>query len=78
MLRQVGLAIGVAVLVAVLGTPGDAHAVLDAFDRACSWPRPRGRWCARVAGDPRDPPPSPYAAPAGALAPIDLALAEEA
>jgi MFS family permease len=34
MLRQVGLAIGVAVLVAVLGTPGDAHAALDAVDRA--------------------------------------------
>src|SRR5882724_7710455 len=34
MLRQVGLAVGVAVLVAVLGTPGGAHAVLDAFDRA--------------------------------------------
>ena len=28
------LAIGVAVLVAVLGTPAGAHAVLDAFDRA--------------------------------------------
>jgi hypothetical protein len=34
MLRQVGLAIGVAVLVAVLGTSGGAHAVLDSFDRA--------------------------------------------
>jgi EmrB/QacA subfamily drug resistance transporter len=35
MLRQVGLAIGVAVLIAVLGTPRSAHEVLDAFDR--SW-----------------------------------------
>jgi EmrB/QacA subfamily drug resistance transporter len=34
MLRQVGLAIGVAILVAVLGTPSSTHAVLDAFDRA--------------------------------------------
>src|SRR6478735_5851599 len=34
MLRQVGLAIGVAVLVAVLGTPTGPHAVLDAFDHA--------------------------------------------
>jgi MFS family permease len=34
MLRQVGLAIGVAVLVAVLGTPSGAHALLDAFDHA--------------------------------------------
>ena len=35
MLRQVGLAIGVAILVAVLGTPHTRPAVLDAFDR--SW-----------------------------------------
>jgi EmrB/QacA subfamily drug resistance transporter len=34
MLRQVGLAIGVAVLVAVLGTPRGAHELLDAFDHA--------------------------------------------
>src|SRR5258707_2071968 len=34
MLRQVGLAVGVAILVALLGTPGGAHAVLDPFDRA--------------------------------------------
>jgi hypothetical protein len=34
MLRQVGLAVGVAVLVALLGTPAGAHAILDAFDRA--------------------------------------------
>jgi MFS family permease len=35
MLRQVGLAIGVAVLVAVLGTPTSAQGLLDGFDR--SW-----------------------------------------
>jgi EmrB/QacA subfamily drug resistance transporter len=35
MLRQVGLAVGVAVLIAVLGTPQTTAAVLDAFDR--SW-----------------------------------------
>jgi MFS family permease len=34
MLRQVGLAIGVAVLVAVLGKASGAHALLDAFDHA--------------------------------------------
>jgi hypothetical protein len=34
MLRQVGLTIGVAVLVAVLGTHTGAHALLDAFDHA--------------------------------------------
>jgi hypothetical protein len=34
MLRQVGLAIGVAILVALLGTPSGAHAVLDSFDHA--------------------------------------------
>jgi EmrB/QacA subfamily drug resistance transporter len=34
MLRQVGLAVGVAVLVAVLGTPTSAHGLLDAFDHA--------------------------------------------
>src|SRR6516225_1755558 len=35
MLRQVGLAIGVAILIAVLGTHSGPHAVLDAFDH--SW-----------------------------------------
>jgi hypothetical protein len=34
MLRQVGLAVGVAILIAVLGTPHGAHAVLDSFDLA--------------------------------------------
>jgi EmrB/QacA subfamily drug resistance transporter len=33
MLRQVGLAIGVAMLIAVLGAPRSTRAVLDAFDR---------------------------------------------
>jgi EmrB/QacA subfamily drug resistance transporter len=32
MLRQVGLAVGVAILVAVLGTPGSANAAVTAFD----------------------------------------------
>jgi hypothetical protein len=80
MLRQVGLAIGVAVLVAVLGTPGGAHALLDAFDHA--WlviaafaaPLRSRRW--RSSGLRR---PAPYAAPTGATVPIDgrVALAEE-
>jgi MFS family permease len=79
MLRQVGLAIGVAVLIAVLGTPGDAHAVLDAFDRAwlvaAAFAAAGALASVAILGIRR---PSPYAAPAGALAPIDLALAEEA
>ena len=36
MLRQIGLAIGVAVLIAVLGTPHSPDAVLTAYQRA-SW-----------------------------------------
>jgi MFS family permease len=36
MLRQVGLAIGVAVLIAVLGSPASPAATLDAYDRG-SW-----------------------------------------
>jgi EmrB/QacA subfamily drug resistance transporter len=36
MLRQIGLAIGVAVLIAILGTPGSPAAVLDAYELA-SW-----------------------------------------
>src|SRR6188472_260091 len=79
MLRQVGLAIGVAVLIAVLGTPGDAHAVLDAFDRAwlvaAAFAAAGALASLAILGIRR---PSPYAAPTGALAPIDLALAEEA
>ena len=36
MLRQIGLAIGVAVLIAILGTPGSPAALLDAYETA-SW-----------------------------------------
>jgi EmrB/QacA subfamily drug resistance transporter len=36
MLRQIGLAIGVAILIAILGTPGSPHAVLGVYERA-SW-----------------------------------------
>src|SRR6476469_6781216 len=81
MLRQVGLAIGVAVLVAVLGTPGDANAVLDAFDRA--WLVAAAIAAAgalaslAILGVRR---PAPYAAPIDATLPIDgrVALAEDA
>jgi MFS family permease len=80
MLRQVGLAIGVAILVAVLGTPRSTHAVLDAFDRA--W-LVIGAFAAAAAlaslailGVRRAP---PYSAPTGATVPIDgrVALAED-
>jgi hypothetical protein len=33
MLRQVGLAVGVAVFIAVLGTPGSAHTTMVAYQR---------------------------------------------
>jgi MFS family permease len=81
MLRQVGLAIGVAVLVAVIGTPRGGQAVLDAFDR--SW-IVIGAFAAASAlaslailGVRR---PAPPARPTGATVPIDgrVALAEEA
>jgi hypothetical protein len=81
MLRQVGLAIGVAVLIAVLGTTHSTPAVLDAFDR--SW-LVIGAFAAAsalaslaVIGVRR---PAPYAAPTGASVPIDgrVALGEEA
>jgi len=36
MLRQIGLAIGVAILIAILGTPGSPKAVLAVYERA-SW-----------------------------------------
>jgi hypothetical protein len=80
MLRQVGLAIGVAILIAVLGTHGGAHALLDAFDH--SWVV-IGAFAAATAlaslailGIRR---PTPYAAPTRATVPIDrrLAFAEE-
>jgi hypothetical protein len=79
MLRQVGLAIGVAILVAVLGTPGGAHAVLDAFDRAwlvaAAFAAAGALASLAILGVRR---PAPYAPPTRALAPIDVALAEEA
>ncbi len=36
MLRQIGLAIGVAILIAILGSPGSPAAVLHAYE-AASW-----------------------------------------
>jgi MFS family permease len=81
MLRQVGLTIGVAILIAVLGTPSDPHALLDAFDH--SW-LVIGAFAAATAlaslailGIRR---PAPFAALTGATVPIDgrVALAEEA
>jgi EmrB/QacA subfamily drug resistance transporter len=80
MLRQVGLAIGVAILIAVLGTPSGAHALLNAFDH--SW-LVIGAFAAATAlasvailGIRR---PAPYSAPTGATVPIDrrVALVEE-
>jgi EmrB/QacA subfamily drug resistance transporter len=77
MLRQVGLTIGVAVLVAVLGTPTGAHAVLDAFDHAWlvigAFAAASALASLAILGVRR---PAPHAAPI----PIDgrLALAEDA
>jgi EmrB/QacA subfamily drug resistance transporter len=81
MLRQVGLAIGVAMLIAVLGTPIGAHALLDAFDHA--WlvigaiAAASGLASLAILGVRRS---APHAAPTGALARIDgrAALGEEA
>lgn len=81
MLRQVGLAIGVAVLVAVLGTPRSAHGILAAFDRA--WlvigavAAASALTSLAILGVRR---PALHAAPTGALVPIDgrVALAEDA
>jgi hypothetical protein len=81
MLRQVGFAIGVAVLVAVLGTPGDPHAVLDAFDRAwlvaAAFAAAGALASLAILGIRR---PAPHAAPTGAAVPIDgrAALGEKA
>jgi EmrB/QacA subfamily drug resistance transporter len=81
MLRQVGLAIGVAVLVAVLGTPSGAHALLDAFDHAWivigAFAAASALASLAILGVRR---PAPHAAPTGATVPIDgrVALAEEA
>ena len=36
MLRQIGPAIGVAILIAILGSPGSPDAVLEVYERA-SW-----------------------------------------
>jgi hypothetical protein len=79
MLRQVGLGIGVAVLVAVLGAPSEAHAVLDAFDRAwlvAAAIAAAGALASLAILGVRHHAPS--AQPTRALAPIDVALAEEA
>jgi hypothetical protein len=81
MLRQVGLAIGVALLVAVLGTSSAPQAVLDAFDRAWLVTAAIAAAAAvaslAILGVRR---PAPHAAPPGATVPIDgrVALAEEA
>ena len=81
MLRQVGLAIGVAVLVAVLGTPRGGQAVLDAFDRSWivigAFAAASALAAPAILGVRR---PAPPAAPTGATVPIDgrVALAEEA
>jgi MFS family permease len=81
MLRQVGLAIGVAVLVAVLGTPIGAHALVDAFDSGwlviAAFAAASALASLAILGVRR---PAPRAAPTGATVPIDgrLALAEEA
>jgi EmrB/QacA subfamily drug resistance transporter len=81
MLRQVGLAIGVAVLVAVLATPHGAHAVLDAFDRAwlviAAFAAASALASLAVLGARR---PALHAAPTSATVPIDarVALAEDA
>jgi EmrB/QacA subfamily drug resistance transporter len=80
MLRQVGLAIGVAILIAVLGTHNGPHAVVDAFEH--SW-LVIGALAAAAAlsslaivGVRR---PAPHATPTGATVPIDgrAALAED-
>jgi hypothetical protein len=80
MLRQVGLAIGVAVLVAVLGTPHSTAAVLDAFDRAwlvaAAFAAAGALASLAILGIRR---PETYAAPTRALVPIEVvAVAEEA
>jgi len=81
MLRQVGLAIGVAVLIAVLGTPHGTTAVLDAFDHAwlviAAFAGATALASLAILGI-RRPPSDP--SPTGATVPIDgrVAVAEEA
>jgi hypothetical protein len=69
----------VAVLVAVLGTPSGAHAVLDAFDHAwlvaAAIAATGALASLAILGVRR---PAPHTPPTRALPPIDLALAEEA
>jgi EmrB/QacA subfamily drug resistance transporter len=80
MLRQVGLAIGVAVLVAVLGTPSGARSVLDAFDHSwlviSSFAGATALASLAILEMRR---PAPHATPVDATVPIDgrVALAEE-
>jgi EmrB/QacA subfamily drug resistance transporter len=81
MLRQVGLAIGVAILIAVLGTRSGAHAILEAFYRAWlvigALAAAAALASAAILGVRRS---GPDAAATGATVPIDrrLDLAEEA
>jgi EmrB/QacA subfamily drug resistance transporter len=81
MLRQVGLAVGVAILVAVLGTPSTAHAALDAFDHAwlviAAFAAATALASLAIVGIRR---PAPSAERTSSAVPIDgrVALAEEA
>ena len=81
MLRQVGLAIGVAVLVAVLGKPSGSHALLDAFDHAwlviAAFAAATALASLAILGIRR---PASDPSPTGATVPIDgrVAVAEEA
>jgi Major Facilitator Superfamily len=81
MLRQVGLAVGVAILVAVLGTPSGANALLDAFDHAwlviAAFAAATALASLAILGLRR---PASDSAPTGSPRPIDgrVALAEEA
>src|SRR6516165_8633691 len=80
MLRQVGLAIGVAILIAVLGTHSGARALLDAFDHSwlviSAFAAATALAALAILGVRR---PAPYSAPARATVPIDgrVALAKE-
>ena len=80
MLRQVGLAVGVAILIAVLGTHSGAPALLHAFDHAwlviAAFAAATALASLAILGLRR---PAPYSAPTGATVPIDrrVALAEE-